>query len=267
MRWVAELVLAWVGAFVLAWAGAAQADTTVPTGVDLLVLGEIHDNPAHHQTQARIVAQVRPTAIVFEMVAPEQAEAAKVADRADPAALGAALEWAVRGWPDFDIYYPIFAAAPDAAIVGAALSGELAGTAIDKGAVAAFGPEAALFGLAPLSPAVQAEQEAEQDAAHCGALPPEMLPRMVEVQRLRDAHFARVLLQAIDTYGGPVVLITGSGHARTDIGVPAALRSARPDLQVWALGQFETDPGRDAPYDALNVTGPVQRPDPCLAFQ
>ena len=248
-------------------AGLAQAEVAAPQGFDLLVLGEVHDNLAHHQAQARIVAQTRPAAIVFEMIAPEQAKVANAVDRADAAALGAALDWEARGWPDFAMYYPILAAAPRAVIVGAALSGAMAGEAMDNGAVAAFGPQAALFGLTPLSPALQAEQEAEQAAAHCDALPPEMLPRMVEVQRLRDAHFARVLLQAFDSYGGPVVLITGSGHVRADIGVPAALRAARPGLQVWALGQFESDPGADAPFDVVNVTDPVDRPDPCLAFR
>lgn len=257
----------WLVAALLVLAGAAQAEVTVPDGMQVLVLGEIHDNPAHHQTQAEIVGRVAPTAIVLEMVAPEQAGAANGVDRTDAAALGAALEWQVRGWPDFAIYAPIFAAAPDAVIVGAALSGALAGAAVESGAVAAFGPDAAKFGLTPLPPELQAEQQAEQAAAHCDALPPDMLPRMVEVQRLRDAHFARVLLTAYDQYGGPVVLITGSGHARADIGVPAALRAARPGLQVWSLGQFETDPGPDAPYDAVHVTAPVARPDPCLAFQ
>jgi uncharacterized iron-regulated protein len=254
-------------AVLLVCAGLAQAEVTAPPGVDVLVLGEVHDNPAHHQEQARIVGQTQPTALVFEMIAPAQADAANQVDRADPAALAKALEWEARGWPDFAMYYPIFAAAPDAVIVGAALPGELAGEAIENGAVAAFGPEAGSFGLIPLPPALQAEQEAEQAAAHCGALPPEMLPGMVEVQRLRDAHFARVSLEALEAYGRRVVLITGSGHARTDIGAPAALRSARPDLAVWALGQFESDPGPEAPYDEVIVTEPVDRPDPCLAFQ
>jgi uncharacterized iron-regulated protein len=256
MRWLVCLL----------WAGMAQAQEPW-AGADILVLGEVHDNPFHHQQQAHVVAQTQPRALVFEMIAPIQADAANHVDRADPAALAKALEWEARGWPDFAMYYPIFAAVPDAVIIGAALPGDLAGAAMENGAVAAFGPEAARYGLAPLSPEVQAAQEAEQAAAHCGALPPEMLPGMVEVQRLRDAHFARVTLEALAAYGGRVVLITGSGHARTDIGVPAALRSARPDLVVWALGQFESDPGPDASYDAVSITDPVDRPDPCLAFQ
>jgi uncharacterized iron-regulated protein len=249
----------------MCWAGVAQAEDPW-TGAMILVLGEVHDNPAHHQTQARIVAEVQPMAIVFEMIAPEQAEAANAVDRADPAALAAALEWEARGWPDFAMYYPIFVATPDAVIVGAALPGDMAGLAFESGAAAAFGPEAVMYGLMPLSHDIQTELEAEQATAHCGALPPEMLPGMVEVQRLRDAHFARVTVGALDQFGGPVVLITGSGHARTDRGVPAAIHSAWPDLGVWALGQWESATP-DLPFDATNITAPVPRDDPCLAFQ
>ena len=255
----------WAIAF-LVWAGTAQAEVNWPADADLLVLGEIHDNPDHHVLQAQIVSSVRPVAIVFEMLTPEQAAIASGMDRSDAVKLGAALDWQNSGWPDFAMYHPIFAAAPDAIVFGAALPGDLAGAAMELGVIAAFGPEAAAYGLTPLSPEVQAQQEAEQAAAHCNALPPEILPRMVDVQRMRDAHFAKAMVQAYDRFGGPVVLITGTGHARTDIGVPAALRHARPDLGVWALGQLESAQA-DAPFDAVNLTDPIQRPDPCLAFQ
>lgn len=255
--------LAWV---LLVWAGVAQAQEPW-AGADILVLGEVHDNPAHHLYQAQIVAAVQPRAIVFEMLSSEQVAAVDGLDRSDVLAFGAAFGWEAAGWPDFAIYAPIFAAAPDAVLVGAALPDDQMMAAIETSAAAAFGPDAAAFGLVPLTPADQALRESEQAEAHCGALPPEMLGGMVQAQRLRDAHFAKVTLGALDQYGGPVVLITGSGHARNDRGVPPSLLTARPNLEVWALGQFESDPGRNAPYDAVNVTEPVSRPDPCLAFQ
>ena len=260
MRWVAF-------AAALACATPAAAELAGWKYAWIVVLGEVHDNPSHHRNQAQLVAAIRPTALIFEMLTPAQATAAIGVDRTDPVALGNALEWDASGWPDFSMYAPIFAAAPDAVIIGAALPEDQMMSVADKGAAAVFGSDAAAFGLIPLAPDDQATREAEQAEAHCGALPSEMLAGMVEVQRLRDAHFARVTLEALETYGEKVVLITGSGHARADIGVPAALRSARPDLQVWSLGQFESDPGSDAPFDAVIVTDPVPRPDPCLAFQ
>ena len=40
---------------------------------DVVILGEIHDNPAHHEVQAERVADIQPRALVFEMLTPEQA--------------------------------------------------------------------------------------------------------------------------------------------------------------------------------------------------
>lgn len=233
----------------------------------IIVLGEVHDNPAHHRNQAQLVAAIKPAALVFEMLSPEQVAETMGVDRTDALALGTALGWKDAGWPDFAMYAPIFAAAPDAILIGAALPEGAIISALDTSAAAVFGADAANFGLIPLAPEDQAAREAEQSEAHCGALPSEMLSGMVEVQRLRDAHFARVTLAALETYGERVVLITGSGHARNDIGVPAALRAARPDVRVFSVGQYESDPGPDAPYDAIVWTAPVDRPDPCLAFQ
>jgi len=250
----------------LTWAGSAQADVMWPADADIFVLGEVHDNPWHHVQQAQIVGDVMPGAIVFEMLTPGQAQIAATLDRRNAEKMAAALDWQSYGWPDFGMYHAIFTAAPDAVIYGADLPGEQLRMAMNRGAVAAFGSEAALYGLSPLSPELQMQREAEQAEAHCNAIPADILPGMVAVQQLRDAHFARVVLQAYAETGGPIVLITGSGHARTDIGVPAALRHARPNLTVWALGQLESA-DTAMPFEAVNVTGPVERPDPCLAFQ
>lgn len=233
-------------------------------GFDIVVLGEVHDNPAHHLRQAEIVAALDPAAVVWEMIGPEAAARVAEVGVADAAALGAALGWAAAGWPDFAMYHPVFVAAGDAVHVGAAVPEGDARRAFDVGALAVMGDG---WGLGPLPVEDQAAREEEQAEAHCGALPEEMLAGMVEVQRLRDAAFARAAVEALDAHGGPVAVITGTGHARVDVGVPAAIRVARPELRVWALGQFEVDPGPEAPFDAVEVTAPVERPDPCAVFQ
>jgi uncharacterized iron-regulated protein len=92
-------------------------------------------------------------------------------------------------------------------------------------------------------------------------------PGMVEVQRLRDAALARAAHQAHAATGGPVVVIAGTGHARRDSGVPAKLATAAPELSVFSLGQFEADPGPDAPYDRVIVTEPAPRGDPCAGLR
>jgi uncharacterized iron-regulated protein len=234
----------------------------------IVVLGEVHDNPAHHRNQSRAVAALHPRALVFEMLSPEAAARATPEARASAETLRAALGWDASGWPDFAMYYPVFEAAPEAAIRGAALPRAALLAAMTEGAAAAFGPDAARFGLtAPLAPEVQAELEAEQMEAHCNALPPERMAGMVAAQRLRDAAFARAALAALAETGGPVAVIAGSGHARADFGIPALLRLAAPGVSVLALGQVEAPADPVQPFDQWIVTEPAPREDPCAVFR
>lgn len=110
-------------------------------------------------------------------------------------------------------------------------------------------------------------------AAHCDALPIEMLPMMVDIQRLRDARLAETALSAYADLGGPVVVITGNGHARRDWGAPALVERAAGEVTVAALGQGETSgdaEGMDAPdgsFDLVEDAAPAERDDPCEDFQ
>lgn len=247
-----------------AWATeiAPEALDRLPRA-DIVVLGEVHDNPTHHQNQARAVAALRPKALVFEMLTPDQAARAHPAIMGDPDALEAALGWADSGWPDFAMYAPIFAAAPAARVDGAGVPREaVMGVDPDLLAGQILG-DPARYGLdRPLPPAEQQAAEAEQQAAHCNALPTQILPRMVAIQRLRDAALAHAAATALDQTGGPVAVITGAGHARTDRGMPAYLRLARPDARILAIGQIEGAAG-DEPFDLWLATPPIPRPDPC----
>lgn len=243
------------------------ADLPATPPAEIVILGEIHDNPVHHLTQADLVARWKPAAIVFEMLAPSQANAVGGADRTDAAAMEAALQWNGTGWPDYALYHPVFAASGTAKLYGAALERSDVRRAVTEGAATVFGADAARFGLEnPLSAAEQTAREADQMAAHCNALPPEMLAGMVAAQRLRDAAFARTALTALQDTGGPVVVITGSGHADTQRGIPAALVIAAPDVTVFSLGQIEGDPGDTAPFDRWIMTPPTPRDDPCATF-
>lgn len=248
-----------LAAVVMFWPACAFAQA----GFDIVVLGEVHDNPAHHAEQARIVAEIAPRAMVWEMMTPEGAARLVGIDLTDAAAVADALDWTARGWPDFAMYHAVMLAAPGAVHLGAEWARADLMRAMEDGAAAVIGDG---WGLEPLTAEDQAAREAEQAEAHCGAMPAGMLPGMVEVQRLRDAGMARAAVAALDVHGGPVVVITGSGHARVDVGVPAAIRAERPEVTVWALGQMEADPGPGAPFDAVRVTAPMERPDPCAVF-
>ena len=243
---------------------ADLADPATWAGAEIVLLGEVHDNPAHHANQAAAVAALAPAAVVWEMLTP--AGAASVDLSLDPEALGEALGWEEAGWPDFAMYAPIFAAAADAEHLGAALTPDGLRTAAEVGAAEILGAGAASLGLdAPYPPARQAEVEALMDEAHCNMLPADMLPGMVEVQRARDGALALAALAALERTGGPVAVILGNGHATAE-GVPALIAAARPETRLRALGQFEA-PTEDAPFDLWAVAEPAPRGDPCEAFR
>ena len=235
---------------------------------DIVLLGETHDNPHHHLAQARALAALRPAAVVFEMLTPEQAELVTPQALQDIDALGDLLGWQDSGWPDFALYAPVFAALGEARVFGAALPRAEVRAAFAEGAAAVFGPGASLCGLD--TPLPEAEQDAREDGqflSHCEAMPREMMGGMVEAQRLRDAAFARTIMAAQKITGGPVAAIMGSGHTRTDWGVPAVLRVAAPDLQVLSVGLLEEAPDDTPPFDLWLVTDPAEREDPCAAFR
>ena len=232
-------------------------------GARIVLLGEIHDNALHHDNQAAAVRALRPTALVVEMLTPEQVAAAQGIDRRDGEALGLAFGWQDAGWPAFSLYQAIFAAAPEASVYGAAVPRDEVRRAMTEGAAALL-PD---MGLEPLPEAEQAEREAMQAEAHCGALPEHMLPGMVEAQRYRDASFAATALRALRETGGPVVVITGNGHARADWGVPRMIAAAAPEARVLTIGQFEEAAEPDPPFDLWLVTEAAERGDPCAAFR
>ena len=233
---------------------------------DVVILGEIHDNPQHHIIQAEALKAVMPSAVVWEMVTEEGAQ--RLANKAvsDPEELARILKWIESGWPPLSMYYPVFQAS-DAPIYGAMVPRAAARAAMERGAATALGADAARFGLTiPLPPAEQAAREADQLAAHCDAIPESALPQLVAIQRLRDAVLARAVLRATDETGGPVAVITGNGHARKDRGIPTFLSRLRPGWTVFALGQSE-DGVVDGEFDAVLDSPAVEREDPCLAFQ
>ncbi|MCR9156714.1 MAG: ChaN family lipoprotein [Rhodobacteraceae bacterium] len=250
------------------FAPTALAAGGIFDGADVVFLGELHDNPAHHLRQAELVSELAPTALVFEMLTQAQADLVGPELVADEAALEAALGWNDSGWPDFSMYYPIFAAAPEAAYFGAAVPRDVARAAMAEGLHTGFRGEAEAFGLTtPLPEEQQARREALQLAAHCDAMPEEMLPIMVDIQRLRDAELAYSAVQAFEAHGGPVVVITGNGHARMDWGAPVYLMAAAPALRIAALGQGEDDGAPSGLFDVVESAPPAERGDPCTAFR
>lgn len=243
---------------------------------DIVILGEVHDNAAHHQAQAWAVRRLRPAGLAFEMI-PRLSEAGirtLLAEGGSPGEIGPAIGWEQSGWPDWEIYRPVFEAWRAQVYTGGGVPMQALRDAASGGAAPAVTDRRfASFLEIPFDPETRRAVEDEMVAAHCDRLPRDAAPGMVEVQRLRDASFASAALRARAKSGGQTVLVTGNGHARTDRGVPVYLRAVAPDLEVASVGLLETEPGAntpgaygDLPYDFVWFTAPAERPDPCAAF-
>lgn len=226
---------------------------------DIVILGEVHDNADAHLGQAAAVRDLRPTAVVFEMLTAEEAA------RADTDRNRIAAAWEASGWRNFRIYAPIFEALGPARIVGAAAPRDAIRGVYSNGAAALFGQDAARFGLDKALPDDQQQARMQlQFDAHCAAMPFETMAGMVAVQRYRDAVFARAALEALEAYGPPVAVIAGNGHARTDWGVPAMIAMAAPEVTTHAIGFVEQDSG--VPFDEIRIVAQAERDDPCTSL-
>lgn len=239
---------------------------------DIVFLGEVHDNPAHHAWQAEAVDALNPKAIVWEMLDSAEVSAITPEILDDRAALDEALGWSGTGWPDFAMYHPIFTAEPEAAHYGAELPRERARAVMQEGrtSVELANEDLAALLATDLPPEEEEERLVLQQAAHCGALPPEMLPQMVDVQRVRDTLLAEAAIRALEETGGPVAVITGNGHARLDWGAGALAVAALEGTgaTVFAVAQGEEGaPIPDGIFDLVRSEPAVDRGDPCDAFK
>jgi uncharacterized iron-regulated protein len=255
---------------------------------EFVALGETHDNPDHHLLQARLVRAIlaagRRPALAFEMLTSDQQEAVDAAvARApkDPDALGKAVGWDASGWPEFAVYRPIFAAGLEAGlpIVAANLRRSEVKAIFSKGREALDeGLRARLAREEPIPEPVMAQLRAEMSASHCGELPDRMLEPLILAQRARDARMAERMLAAGAARGA--ILVAGSGHARTDRGVPRLLATDAPGRKVVSIAFLEVDPERPAPgdydkgwgegplpFDLVIFTPGTEREDPCADFK
>jgi uncharacterized iron-regulated protein len=256
-------------------------------GARYRLLGEIHDNPAHHAIRARLIAALaarglRP-AIVMEQFDLEHDDALQAAQTAggDAEALGAAGQLDRRGW-QWPMHKPILEAAIAAGLPvrAANLSREQLRGDVQSLAERTDAPWYGRFRAARWSDAQAAELRADIAASHCGKIPEAMVPRLVLAQRLRDAAMAQRLVDSATTDGA--VLIAGDGHVRADLGVPVYLHApGAPDAGARSIsvGFVEATPeelrGADVQrrlaaenpgFDYVWVTPPASREDPCAGM-
>ncbi len=247
-----------------------------------VLLGEVHDNPRHHQLQAWAVKALaernRKLSLVAEMIAADQAPGLALFEaepRTRAASLATFLNWAQSGWPDFVLYEPIFDAAVRAGfpLVPGNLDRSMV-PAMHRAGLAAL-PEAdrQRLGLEKGVPDEAARILGRSIAeAHCGVFgadSEDKLARFVAIQYARDAVMARAMADAAG--GDGAILIAGAGHVRRDAGVPHHLARMGIPGKVVAIAFVEAAADRAAPQDYdedadyLWFTGGPERADPCAA--
>lgn len=233
---------------------------------DFVLIGEKHDNPDHHRLQAwvveRMIASGRRVAVAFEMLTADQIPAMTGYLREHPkdaGGLAAAVNWSETGWPDWQMYRPIAQAALDAGLPVVAAD-------VARGTVRAMGRHGEgalpkdirdrLGDVRPADAAVKAAMAEEMQESHCNLLSDALTEKMIFIQRVRNAYLAASMVDAATAPGlDGAVLITGTGHARTDRGTPEFLHRMVPGRKVVSVGLIESLPDRRTPEEYAATFG------------
>ncbi len=225
------------------------------------LLGEIHDNPDHHEIQLELLrslaeAGLKPT-VVFEQFDKERDPALQerlARGNVTPDDVASAVNFNRAGW-DWDFYRPLveLALRHGMPLRAANLSRAAAQRIIKEGMESLGSGRIAALRLETVwSP--QREQ-ALRDLifeGHCRALPERLLPAMALAQRVRDATLAEALL---DSGADGAVLIAGNGHVRRDLAVPLYLARPLPAHRHAPLGYSKSKRGKQ-------ILGPTSKPPP-----
>ena len=245
----------------------------------VVLLGEVHDNTAQHAARAAALRQwvqsgARP-ALAFEQFDRErQADIDRARRETPPAGTSRSQHLIAQaspqrsGW-DWALYRPYLdlALEYELPIVAANLSRTDASRVASQGFAAVFDAATiGALGLDALTPAAVRAQQRAIDEGHCKQLPAEMVVRLARSQTARDAALALAIAPHAE-HG--VVLLTGNGHVRKDIGVPIFLSAAQRARTV-TIGLLEDQgatPEWHARFDVAFVTPTQPRPDPCVGFK
>jgi len=253
-----------------------------------VLVGEKHDNPDHHRLQAAVTAEltaIAPTIVVFEMIPTDRQWDLQQYLQLDPspsaARIGDAVGWEELGWPGWQDYQAIAAAALNQNDIPAQLALR-AGNAPKSVAsdnqtrTLTAEEERHLFLDIPFEDGLQHDLEQQIFGDHCGMIPREVAPRLAQIQRLRDAWMARAMMRAQAAVPeSRVVMIAGGEHTRQDRGIPWYLRKSQGGSTSLTIRAVEVvrgvvDPqeyfGSDGAEHIMFFTPRVEESDPCDTF-
>lgn len=234
----------------------------------LILLGEVHDEPLHHQRRAELIQAMsgqNPVVVAEQLEAGQQVQYTEHLTE-DLAQAG----FDAKVW-DWELYAPLFSTLATAQIT--LMGGNLPIASVrqiaKQGEVAVSGALVEKIQAAPLSNEAQATLVADLEAGHCGHLPKSSLPNFMLAQRARDASMLNSMQQVKRT---PVILLAGNGHVRKDYGIPTLLPSGQSTSVSVGFLQLDTltpeaIQAYQAQYDYIWLTGAVEAEDACAAFK
>lgn len=240
------------------------------SGSEFILLGEMHDNPLHHQHRGELLAMLKP---LMPAVVAEHLERGK--DFVDTGHLQTDLELAgfdAKGWR-WPLHESLFASVRDHGLplAGGNIPREVARNAVRQGPAALPADLNTLISQYPLEASAQATLDDDLLRSHCGQLPDTMLEGLRLAQRARDAAMFDSLQKSPNR---PAILLAGNGHVRLDYGVPSFLRQFHPESAFISIGFLEAEDTEilaatdyRKQYDYLWLVDKVKRDDPCLTFK
>lgn len=236
---------------------------------DYVLLGELHDNAAHHRLRGELLAELASRSTVA-VVAEHLERGSRFSSSGDLQADLSRAGFDPKGWR-WPLHETLFApiAAANIPLTGGNIPREIARGAVRQGSAALPAELTQLIETAPLSQTAQTALGDDLLQSHCGQLPASMLEGLRLAQRARDAAMFDAMRNSA---GKPVALVAGNGHVRLDYGVPDMIRAHEAQARFVSVGFIETD-SDTAPallqqrYHYVWRLPPAEnRDDPCKNF-
>lgn len=219
------------------------------------LLGEQHDQAAHHQRRAVLIERLAPSAA---LVAEHLPRGAPVPLQGPLLPALEAAGFSTQGWA-WPLHQPLFEgiARSGLPLRGGNLRDDELRAALKQGAAALPAALQAAIESAPLDGGARAALDADLQQSHGGEIPAARMQAMRTVQRARDAS---MWLALRDSGGRPAVLLAGNGHVRQDYGVPQLIRAVAPGARVVSVGFAtlgEAAPGEAGAYTYVWTVDPA----------
>ncbi len=246
---------------------------------NIILLGETHDNARHHQLQAQVITELTNSLnnikhspiVAFEMLnqnkqaAINQFQSQYYSPADNTTQLNSAkkvelfsqrINWEKSGWPEWEYYYPIFYSSIDneLPIIAANLNIKTIRNVIKQGSIVLDQQYQDLLTKYQYDEPLKKELMKEILSSHCDMLPEKMLSPMLLGQQVRDLAMTQSILSSLPKKTVPdkmnqLILIAGSGHTRTDYGVPYYLHQEAPELKIVSLAFMEVSKGEFNPTE------------------